>query len=201
MSLFVVYVPDTGHVVGALNATGAALSAGAALPGGVALSAGAALPGGAALSAGVGSLVGDALPMRVSLSNGEVAELALRAGQLAVLAADDEPAVFADPLAFGVELVPNAPPKPALLRLATWSSNELTLTSDGLVVKVPVANQSRISKVLALISDGQDTLVLTGEIPAQQDTVTLPVTVRSGVHGALVLVAGWAGRLEAVPTS
>jgi len=186
MSLSVVYVPDTGHVVGALSATGATMPTGPT--------------GHTDAGSLLGSLVGDALPVRVSLGEGEVAELALRAGQLAVLAADDEPAVFADPLAYGVESVPDAPPKPALLRLASWSTG-LTLTTERLVVTVPVANQSQTTKVLALVSDGQDTLVLAGEIPVQQDMVTLPVTVRSGRHGVLVLVAGWAGRLEALTTA
>jgi hypothetical protein len=174
MSLYVVYTPDTGHVLGAVTMLGGTP------------------PGEAA-----GTLVGDELPMRVSLGNGEMAVLPVPARQLAVLAAEDEPRVFADPLAFGVELVPDVGPKPALVRLGTWPA-ELTFAADRLVVTVPVANASRPTKVLAWVSEGEDTHVLAGEIPAEKDAVELPVTVASGPHGVLVLVAGWAGSLQAV---
>lgn len=177
MALSVVYVPDTGHVAGALGVTGEAA------PDDVAV------------------LVGPALPLRVRLDDGETAVLTLRDRQLAALAADDEPGVFADPLAFGVDQVENPDStvvaKPGLLRLAPWSTTP-TLDDDGLAIEVPVADQVKTVPVVALVSDGAETRLLTGAIPAGQRTVTLPVTVDSGPHAVLVLVAGWAGRLVSV---
>jgi hypothetical protein len=182
MSLFVVYVPDTGHVVGAVNAIGAAP------------------PAVVDSRVDPGWLVGAELPLRVSLGVGEIAVLPLLARDLAVHAADDEPGVFADPLAFGVEQVQTQPPKPALVRLASWST-ALEFANGGLSVEVPVADETQVTPVLALISEGQDTHVLAGEIAMGVKKVTLPVTVGSGPHGVLVLAAGWVGRLEKVEAS
>ena len=177
MTLSVVYVPDTGHVVGALGVTGASAPA------------------------DVTALVGSALPLRVALGGGETAVLSLRDRQLLALAADDEPGAFADPLAFGVEQVVGANsavvPKPALVRLAPWFT-QLRFDADGLVITVPVANTTGTTTVLALVSEGQETRVLAGAIEQGGRSVTLPVTVDGGPHGVLVLVAGWAGRLESV---
>lgn len=177
MTQSVVYVPDTGHVVGALGLTG---------PRAV---------------ADIGALVGPALPLRVLLGGGETAVLSLRDRQLAALAADDEPGVFADPLAFGVEQVTGADQtvtaKPALLRLAPWFT-QLEFDGTGLVIRVPVADGTQDTPVLALVSAGEETVLLAGAIARGQTSLTLPVTVDSGPHGVLVLVAGWAGRLEPV---
>ncbi|MFJ1747489.1 hypothetical protein ACIOJD_14745 [Streptomyces sp. NPDC088116] len=173
MALSVVYAADTGHVVGALALTGAST-----------------LPD-------VASLVGPALPLRVSLGAGRTATLPLNARELAVAAADDEPGALADPLAYAVELTAEAPPrpKPTLLRLATWKDG-LALATDGLAITLPFARNSLI-KVVALVSDEQDTHVLAGEIPAGETTVKLPVTLAAASeHGVLVLAGGWAGRLE-----
>jgi hypothetical protein len=176
MTLYVVYVSDTGHVVGAVNATGAAIPlADAAKP------------------IDPGLLVGEALPLRISLEAGEIATLSLSARDLAVHTPDDEPGVFVDPLASGVE---GDDPKPALMRLPTWDT-PLAFTSAGLVVTVPVV-ASHDTSVLVLVSEGQETFVRPGTITAGSGDVTLPVTVSAGAHGVLVLVAGWAGRLEAV---
>ncbi|NUH38063.1 hypothetical protein HUF15_15020 [Streptomyces samsunensis] len=170
MALSVVYAVDTGHVVGALALTGADAPA------------------------DVAALVGRALPLRVSLGEGRTATLPLNARDLAVAAVDDEPAALADPLAFGVELTAEGKPKPALVRLPSWTEG-IALATDGLTVTVKVA-VARTTPVVVLVSDEQDTHVLTGEIPAQQTQVKLPVTlVADSVHGVLVLVAGWAGSL------
>ncbi|MFC9430109.1 hypothetical protein [Streptomyces sp. NPDC056987] len=173
MALSVVYAAGTGHVVGALALTGAST-----------------LPD-------VASLVGPALPLRVSLGSGRTATLPLNARELGVAAADDEPGALADPLAYAVELTAEVlpRPKPTLLRLATWKDG-LALATDGLTITVPVA-RSGLTKVVALISDEQDTHVLAGEIPAGDTEVKLPVTLAAASeHGVLVLVGGWAGRLE-----
>ncbi|MET7762846.1 hypothetical protein [Streptomyces sp. NPDC005336] len=171
MALSVVYAVDTGHVVGALALTGASAPA------------------------DVAALLGRALPLRVSLGGGRVATLPLSARELAVAAVDDEPAALAEPLAFGVEVTPEGKPKPALVRLASWTDG-IALAKDGLTVTVKVA-AARPTPVVALVSDEQDTHVLAGEIPAQQTQVKLPVTLVGGsVHGVLVLVTGWAGHLE-----
>lgn len=177
MTLSVVYAVDTGHVVGAVGVTGEAE------------------PG------TVDVLVGSALPLRVLLEDGETAVLSLRDRQLAAHAADDEPDVFADPLVFGVEQVENTnsgvTAKPALLRLPTLSTPP-DFDPIGLVVTVPQADGARATKVLALVSLGAETRELTGAIEAGKTSVTLPVDVDDGPHGVLVLVAGWAGRLESV---
>ncbi|RST10119.1 hypothetical protein E2C00_19665 [Streptomyces sp. WAC05374] len=174
MALTVVYAIGTGHVVGALDLTGA----GGTPP-------------------GPETLVGRELPLRVSLGGGRTATLPLNARELAVASVDDEPGVLADPLAFGVELSPEGKPKPTLLRLPAWTGDGgIALAADGvtLTVKVPVP---RAAKAVVLVSDDQETHVLAGEIPAQHREVTLPLTLTSGgTHGVLALVAGWAGRLE-----
>lgn len=173
MALSVVYAVDTGHVVGALALTGASAPA------------------------DVAALLGRALPLRVSLGGGRVATLPLSARELAVAAVDDEPAALAEPLAFGVEVTPEGKPKPALVRLASWTDG-IALAKDGLTVTVKVA-AARPTPVVALVSDEQDTHVLAGEIPAQQTQVKLPVTLVGGsVHGVLVLVTGWADRKSVV---
>ncbi|WP_043622476.1 hypothetical protein [Nonomuraea candida] len=179
MSLFVVYVPDTGHVVGAVSALGA-------------------LPPGD--DAGVAALVGDALPLRVPVAGGEVASLPLPARELAVHEAEDEPRVYAGPLAFGVEQVPGGRPKPALVQLATWAEG-VTLTAGSLDIKVPVPDPSQDTPVLALLAEGQDVHVLAGRIAAGTDTVRLPVSVPAGTYGVLALVTGWTGVLRAVTRS
>ncbi|MFI0820872.1 hypothetical protein ACH4TX_32730 [Streptomyces sp. NPDC021098] len=170
MALHVVYAIGTGHVVGALARTGADAPADAA------------------------ALVGRALPLRVSLGDGSIATLPLSAGKLGVAAVDDEPGALADPLAFGVELTSEDKPKPELVRLAGWDDG-VALAKDGITITVQVP-ANRPTPVVAMISDEQDTHVLTGEIAAQQTQVKLPVTLVAGsVHGVLVIAAGWAGHL------
>nr|WP_052478154.1 hypothetical protein [Kibdelosporangium sp. MJ126-NF4]CEL16456.1 hypothetical protein [Kibdelosporangium sp. MJ126-NF4]CTQ90408.1 hypothetical protein [Kibdelosporangium sp. MJ126-NF4] len=170
MSLSVVYVKEFNHVVGALSLTGASPPT------------------------SVAALVGDELPLRLALDSGRSAALPLSESQLGVAAAADEPGVFTDALAFGVELDDTKKPKPVLVRLKAWQ-DALTLTAAGLAIKVP-APVGEVTKVLALISDGQDIHTLVGEIPAGTQDTTLPVAVGSGEHALLVLVAGFAGRLE-----
>ncbi|MEU7568107.1 hypothetical protein AB0A99_19250 [Streptomyces fradiae] len=176
MALTVVYASATGHVVGALARTGPAAAS-------------AAPPDPAAL-------VGRALPLRVALGAGRTAVLPLHAGELASAFVDEQPAVFADPLAFGVDLSADGRPKPVLPRLAAWTGGGLALAPDGLTVTVPLA-PVRAARIVALVSGGQDTHVLAGEIPPGRDRVTLPLALaEDGTHGVLVLVTGWAGRLE-----
>ncbi|WHM41041.1 hypothetical protein [Streptomyces sp. BPTC-684] len=170
MALSVVYVHDTGHVVGALALTGAGAPA------------------------DVASLVGRALPFRVPLDRGRTVTLGLDAKELRVATVDDEPGVFAEPLAFGVELVEDKP-KPTLVRLKAWKDG-LKLSTTELGVTVTDAS-ARPTKVVALVSDEQDTLVLTAQIPANKQAVNLPVSfAEKSSHGVLVLASGWAGRLE-----
>jgi hypothetical protein len=177
MTLFVVYVPDTGHVVGAVNSIGA-------------------VP-----PADVAALVGTHFPLRVALEAGEIATLDLPVRELAFHTPDDEPDVFVDPLAFGVELPPGPglPPKPALVDL-TRATTPLTFGTDWLDVEIQTAAAVDLP-VLALVSDGQDTRLLPGTIKEGEKKVTLTMTVDKGPHGVLVLVAGWVGRLEKVEKS
>ncbi|GII84251.1 hypothetical protein Ssi03_22410 [Sphaerisporangium siamense] len=170
MALSVVYVADSGHVVGALALTGAGVAA------------------------DLGAVVGAELSLRVPLGEGRVAPLPLSARRLALAPADDEPGVFDDPLAFGVELTSGGRPKPALARLAPWTT-PLSLAKDRLTVTLPVP-ATRLTPVLALLSDGSETHVASGEIPPGGDKAELPVALDAGPHGVLVLVAGNTGRLE-----
>jgi hypothetical protein len=170
MTLYVVYVPRTGHVVGAVSSSGG-------------------VPPG---KDDVGALVGSTLPMRVSV-DGEVVTLPLPAAQLALHKADDEPRVFDNPLRYGVELAGDEP-KPALVRLKP-EIPELKLTIDSLVVTVQGADPNQKTPVLALVSDGDEVHERPWEIPAGEDSADIPVTVPDGNHGVLVLVAGWVGVL------
>lgn len=172
MSLFVVYVKETGHVVGAVRAIGVTVPT-------------------------VAALVGDGLPLRVSLGPGEIASLVLKPGDLAVHEADDEPGVFLDPLGFGVELgQDDQPPKPALVPLQRSSK---PLVFDGIGLRVEVDNPVGENTVVrVLISYGQTTTLLVGQINKDGKDTTLPTPVDDDPHGVLVLIPGWAGRLEKV---
>ena len=181
MTLFVVYAPETGHVVGAVDTLGAP-----PLP-----------PPDAAGTVDPSPFVGAALPLRVSVDAGERAIVSVPARELAAHGPDDEPAVLGDPFAFGVEQVDGRPPKPALVRLRTWSSG-VSFTSEGLSVTVPTADQVNVTHVVAFVGAGPETRTTSGDIKAGEKSVVLPIAVENGTHGVLVLVAGWAGRLEAV---
>lgn len=177
MTLYVVYLRRTGHVVGAVNAVGVTLPT----------------------DVPVASLVGDALPLRVSLGPGEMASLPLPAVELAVHKADDEPRVFADPLEFGTEPGAEDKPKPALTRLTPWEEPDLALSTDSLVITVP-DEVSQNTPVLVVVAVGQAVEMQSGTIAAGRDSVDveLPVTVPPGPHGVLALVAGRAGALRKV---
>jgi hypothetical protein len=179
MSLFVVYVQKTGHVVGAVSATGASTPASAA------------------------ALVGNALPMRVRLGGGSLVELLLPNGELLAHEADDNPEALVDPLRFGVELVPGSGtddppvPKSALPKLNEWSGG-LAFDEVGLVVTLPTPIGDKAG-VFALISGEDGTHLRIGDIQAGGSKTTLPLTVAEETsRGVLVLVTGWAGRLEEV---
>jgi hypothetical protein len=172
MSLSVVYVEDTGHVVGAVALTGAS-------------------PG-----ADVASLVGPELPLRLTLGSGNVSTLSLPDKRLAVLAADDEPGVFAEPLSFGIEPGPDKP-KPTLVRLAPWDK-AFVLTADTLTVNLQLVT-TRITPIMVLISGDPETHLFIGEIPAGEGSAEFQVSLTRGdEHAVLVLVEGQAGRFEAV---
>lgn len=175
MTLYVVYMPDTGNVLGAVNALGAVPPAD---------------------EKDVSALVGKALPLRVSLDGGALATLTVPARRLAFHTPDDDPGVLTAPLTFGVDQVPDQKPKPALLPLPPLPAP--TLTAGGLTVTVANNNQDR--PVVAFVSDGPDTIPLAGVITAGTNEVTLTVSVDSGAHAVLVLVTGWAGRLASVTT-
>ncbi|MBE1493306.1 hypothetical protein H4696_000406 [Amycolatopsis lexingtonensis] len=170
MSVFAVYESSTGNVVGAVKAIGTPLPA-------------------------ADALVGAALPVRLSLKSGEVVTLSLAGRELAVHEADDQPAVFVEPLAYGVTRVTGQPVKPALAKLAELPAP--AFDGAGLLVTVPEKTSEPLA-VFALVSEGGDTLPLRGTIKEGADRVSLPVTVSAGAHAVLVLVAGRAGRLEEV---
>lgn len=171
MSLSVVYVAETGHVVGALALTGATAPT------------------------KVESVVGTRLPLRISLGEGKIAELPLRANQLGVGVVDDEAAVFDEPLAFGVELNTEDPPepKPNLVRLAPGA--EVALTASKITVSLD-GQVTRTTRVLVLISDGQDTTLHAEDILAGTDKAEFSATLKSKEKlGVLLLVAGRTGKL------
>lgn len=171
MTLFVAYVPRTGHVVGAVNAIDATPPAGAA------------------------ALVGEALPMRISLSTGETAVIPLESGALDTHAADDEPAALTEPLTFGVEGSPD--PKPALVELTSWSGG-LSFGDGTLTVMLP-RQVSVNTEVLAFVSDEGGTLRDSATMLVGARAVDLAIDVApDSTHGVLVLVAGWVGRFEEV---
>lgn len=168
MSLYVVYTKVTGHVVGAVRMIGGIPPKDPA------------------------ELVGDALPIRLNVGS-DLVELSLPAEDLAVHEVDDQPDVFVHPLEYGVELV-DSTPKPALTRLTDWQV-EVTLTTSTLIVTIPTADTNRATPVMALVSGGQDNDPVTRQIGAGEDTVELPISVTTGDHAVLVLVAGWIGHL------
>lgn len=173
MTLSVVYARDTGHVLGALALTGAAAPTDAA------------------------ALVGPALPLRVLLGEGRTVTLPLDARDLAVTTVDAEPGALDEPMAFAVEggSAGGSEPKPALLRLPAWKDG-IRLTTKDLTVTLPVPTPVSV-RLTALISDDRVTHVLAGEIPADRTEVKLPVTLAGDTpYGVLLLVSGWAGRLE-----
>ena len=175
MTLSVVYVAETGHVVGAQALTGVDAATDLA------------------------ALVGTELPLRKSLDTGEIAVVPLRARLLGAGPVDDEPGVFADPLAFGADLEDDVL-KPALLRLAPWD-DPLELNEKTFDVTVPVA-VTQPTRVVVLIADDPDAHLLTGEIPAESTTLKFQVDLKKDdVHAVLVLVAGQVGRFEALKVS
>jgi len=175
MTLSVVYVAQTGHVVGARGVTGEDAVTDLA------------------------SLIGTELTLRKSLETGDLAAVSLRPGQLAAGSVDDEPRVFAGPLTFGAD-VEGGVLKPALLELSPWHDG-LALKETTFEVSVPVAVGPATPVVVLLAGDAGTTL-LTGEIPAQGKTVAFQVDLKKDdVHAVLVLVAGQTGRFEALKVS
>jgi hypothetical protein len=172
MALCAVYVKEFGHVVGAVA------TAGATVP------------------LEVTALAGAELPLRTALDLGRTATLALKADRLAAAAVDDEPEVFDRHLLFGVELGPDTEPKPTLRRLAAWTKLP-DLKEQSLEITLP-ATSAQPTPVLALITDGQDIRLVAGDVPANDPTVSLTVSVSKGMHGMLVLVPGLEGQLMAV---
>jgi hypothetical protein len=169
MSVFAVYESSTGVVVGGVKVIGTAAPT-------------------------VATLVGDALPVRVTLDAG-VAALSLPGTELAVHEADDQPEVFTDPLAYGVTRLPAQPPKPALAKLP--SIDAPTFDGTGLVVTLK-GDAAQDTAVFALVSEGTETLPVTGTVAKGANDVRIPVTVSAGAHAVLLLVAGRAGRLDEV---
>ncbi|GLF93371.1 hypothetical protein [Streptomyces yaizuensis] len=168
-TLSAVYWEETGHVVGALSLTGTAAVT------------------------DVAALVGRALPLRAGVAGGRPLTLTLPAARLAAVAADDEPGVLGDPLAFGVETA-DGRPRPTLVRL-TPSGREAVLTRTGLTVELPQP-AAGATAVAALVCDDQETFAVRGVIGAGQTRATLALAVPAGTYGVLVLAAGWAGRLQ-----
>lgn len=171
MSLSVVYVAETGHVVGAVSLTGGTLSTEAA------------------------SFVGNRLPLRIALDADRTAELPLRADQLGAGVVDDEAAVFVEPLTFGVELTTEDPPrpKPALLRLQSAVSAKLSETDVTVTLDDPV---TRTTRVLVLVSDGQTPALFAEDILPGANAAKFLTTLKKGTFGVLTLVAGRIGTLK-----
>jgi hypothetical protein len=132
------------------------------------------------------------LLIRVSV-DGRVVELPLPVDRLGLHTADDEPRVFDNPLAYGVERA-GTELKPTLVEL-NLEPPKLAFTNNSLVVTVDPADPNNDTPVLALVSDGEKVHERPWAIPAGDDAVEVPVTVSDGNHGVLVLVAGRVGLL------
>lgn len=135
-----------------------------------------------------GDLVGEGLPLWVSRQDGTVDDLTVPAARLSVAAVADEPGVLVAPRDYEV------PEEGGALRaLAPWTGG-ITLAADGVTVTVsrPVTEPA---PVLVAIAGGPPLL---GRIGVGERETTVGVRVAEGKHGVLVLVRGWAGRLELV---
>jgi len=172
VSLTVVHVPATGHVVGAITGTG--------------------LPDEPALTDLVGP---DALVLHLRTGDNTVAELRLPVADLAVATVPDPLDALIAPMAYQLD---KTGPKLVRLSDSLLASHPITLTKTALTVTVPAA-AAKDTAFVAVLSP--DRLPLTGSLPKGETFVTLPTSLDSGRHAVLLLMAGQFGLLDVCDVS
>lgn len=166
MSLTVVHVPATGHVVGAMTGTG--------------------LPDDPALADLVGP---DALVLHLRTGDNTVAELRLPVADLAVATVPDPLDALVAPMAYQLD---KTGPKLVQLSGSLLSSHPVKLTKTAFTVTVPAV--AKDTAVVAVLST--DRPPLTGTLLKGETSVMLPTSLDSGRHAVLLLMAGQFGLLE-----
>lgn len=166
MSLTVVHVPATGHVVGAITGTG--------------------LPDDPALADLVGP---DALVLHLRTGDNTVAELRLPVADLAVATVPDPLDALVAPMAYQLD---KTGPKLVQLSGSLLSSHPVKLTKTAFTVTVPAV--AKDTAVVAVLST--DRPPLTGTLLKGETSVMLPTSLDSGRHAVLLLMAGQFGLLE-----
>jgi hypothetical protein len=166
VSLTVVHVPATGHVVGAMTGTG--------------------LPDDPALADLVGP---DALVLHLRTGDNTVAELRLPVADLAVATVPDPLDALVAPMAYQLD---KTGPKLVQLSGSLLSSHPVKLTKTAFTVTVPAV--AKDTAVVAVLST--DRPPLTGTLLKGETSVMLPTSLDSGRHAVLLLMAGQFGLLE-----
>jgi hypothetical protein len=166
VSLTVVHVPATGHVVGAITGTG--------------------LPDDPALADLVGP---DALVLHLRTGDNTVAELRLPVADLAVATVPDPLDALVAPMAYQLD---KTGPKLVQLSGSLLSSHPVKLTKTAFTVTVPAV--AKDTAVVAVLST--DRPPLTGTLLKGETSVMLPTSLDSGRHAVLLLMAGQFGLLE-----
>ena len=172
MSLTVVHVPATGHVVGAITGTG--------------------LPDEPALTDLVGP---DALVLHLRTGDNNVAELRLPVADLAVATVPDPLNALVTPMAYQFD---KTGPKLAKLSDSLVSSNPVALTNNAVTVTVSTAVTEDTAVVVVL---GTDQPPLTDTLAKNSSTLTLPTSLDPGTYAVLLLMAGQFGLLDVCKVS
>jgi|tagenome__1003787_1003787.scaffolds.fasta_scaffold19979983_1 hypothetical protein len=169
MSVTVVHVPRTGHVVGALSGTGLAAEP------------------------EVSDLVGAGLVVHLWTEDHAVVDLPLPADALVCTTLPKVQGPIIEPMAHG--LSESTTGGPTLTRLTDWRSGQptLTLTNAQLTLELP-APVTEDTDVLVVVSGAA--APLEGTIDDGKNQVVLPVTSTAGAHGVLALVPGRFGWLD-----
>ncbi|WP_138733762.1 hypothetical protein [Modestobacter excelsi] len=170
MSVTVVHVPLTGHVVGALSGTGLAAE-----------------PEVADLTGPVGLVV------HLWTEDHTVVDLPLPADMLRCTTLPKVPEPLIEPMAH--ELSESSTGGQTLARLTDWAPGQpsLALTNSTLTLALPDPVTAD-TDVLVVVSGAA--APLQGTIEDGQQQVVLPVTSTAGTHGVLVLVPGRFGWLD-----
>jgi len=166
VSLTVVHVPATGHVVGAITGTG--------------------LPDEPALTDLVGP---DALVLHLRTGDNTVAELRLPVASLAVATVPDPLNALVAPMAYQID---KSGPKLVLLSNSLLTTHSVALTTNAVTVTLKAAVSEDTAVVVVL---GADQPPLTGTLAKNSATLTLPTSLDSGTYAVLLLVAGQFGLL------
>jgi hypothetical protein len=166
MSLTVVHVPATGHVVGAITGTG--------------------LPAEPALTDLVGP---DALVLHLRTGDNTVAELRLPVADLDVATVPDPLNALVTPMAYKFD---KTGPKLVKLAASLVSTHPVALTTSAVTVTVPAVTEDAAVMVVL----GTDQPPLTDTLANGGTSLTLPTSLDPGTYAVLLLVAGRFGVLD-----